>query len=329
MLNQIRGYSNNGLSTFKGNPRAYYFSHVRRWQSEREAGSGSMPLIFGQAWHSVMDHIWPLMTSNASLIDQDEAFSTFRETWIAEGGQDPFDLDEQDMKSLGVYNPFYTQDMIHEYIFAREKFLSDKELLEIEQPFAVPLDPSDKNLYYTGRMDKVLKDPSGKIYPIDHKTTAKGTREGRSVQPAWIDQWRNNAQILGYMFACYLQYGRVDGAYVDGALIHRHSHDVFPLIPILKDKSFLDYWLWSTRHQVDVIEQHILELEKLRKSRKIYDLSYMPAFPCTGCIFSCKWSDLCATSTNPEKDFPLDMPLPIGFTERSDDNGILEELGLK
>lgn len=327
MINQIRGYSNNGLSTFRNSNRAYYFSHVRRWQREGNKEQAN-PLVFGTAWHAAMDYVWSVYPPSDGGYDSRLGWNAFVDAWKDEGGQDPYTLDEQDMKDLGIYNPFNAQDMIHEYIYAREKFLSDKELLAIEKPFAVKLDIGDSNLYYTGRMDKVLKHGE-LIYPVDHKTTSKGTKGGHGIQQSWHDSWSPNTQIDGYLFACLQEYGRADKAYVDGALVHRHSHDVFPLIPVLRDRNALDYWLWQTRHTVDTIENHIKEVEKLRKNKRIYELPYMPAFPCHGCSGNCQWKQLCRSTTNPERDFPIDTPPPIGYVQRDDTQDILTELGLK
>jgi hypothetical protein len=261
----------------------------------------------------------------------DAAWEKFQNKWLSEDLINPYDMDEQDFKTLGLYNPFHFEEMLYPYITTREGFLKDKELLSIERPFAIPLDPSEKHIFYTGRIDKEIKDDKGRIYPIDHKTTTKGGKNGLSFQQSWMEQWSPNSQIDGYMFASLLEHGRVDGAYIDGALVHRHQHDTFCLLPILRQTEVMNYWLWHSRNTVDLIEKNVLELEKLRSSKKIYSLPYMPVFHCDGssCWDRCKWRDLCKSTTNPEKTWPVEEDPPLGFELRNDENNILNELGIE
>jgi len=163
-------YDNTRVSEFRRCPRRFYFRHVRDWTT-----LGTSPaLVFGSSWHEAMDTVWGCFKLGKQLSDEEiasVAFESFCNKWAAEG-MTPFDqMDADEMKQLKARTPMTAYEMIFNYVGERRGFLEDIEILDIEPPFAVPLDPDNPNLWYVGRLDKVWK-RRGDIHVMEHKTTS-------------------------------------------------------------------------------------------------------------------------------------------------------------
>lgn len=219
-------------------------------------------------------------------------------------------------------------EMLFNYIEDRKGMLRrDMILLEIEQPFAVPLDPDDESLVYVGRWDKViLHKPSDKrIIGIEHKTTAMYKKNG-PFRNEFIDAFSPNSQIDGYLYSMRMRYGeKVKSIWVDASLVHKDINDGFRFLPVERLFAQVETWLWEVRYWIDQIEVNLEALHQYQvetDARKAYPgghnskpLEYMPAFPkntvsCTQ-YGGCPYLDVCKMYANPET-----KEVPMGFIEK-------------
>lgn len=208
-----------------------------------------------------------------------------------------------------IRNAQTAMEMLFNYIEDRKNFLKNIELIEIEQPFAVPLDPSDQGLIYIGRWDKVIRE-KGQIKGIEHKTTTSYKKNG-PFQNAFMDGFSPNSQIDGYLFALSIRYGKaVSGILVDAALVHKDVHDGIRFIQVQRQFAQIETWLWETRYWINQIEANWEVYEKNDFSQA----EYLGAFPkntisCTQ-YGGCPYLDLCKAWSNPER-----YGNPPGFIE--------------
>ena len=302
-------YDNTRISAFRVCPRMFFYRHVKHWVPERL----SPALVFGGGWHEMMDVVWDRIANNPEMDAEDIAklsFKAFLDYW-AERGMTPIDeMDEDEVERLGARHPMNAYEMVYNYIDERRALLSSSELklLEIEIPFAVPLDPNNAQLFYVGRLDKVFSF-RGSVYVGEHKTTSEYKKDG-PFRDSFIDSFSPNSQVDGYAFAGHIKYGELfKGIWIDAALVHKQIHDAFKLIPIERLDSQLDAWLWETIYQVRQIEANKEQCSTLDPNDK-----YLAAFPknTSSCSMygGCTYRDVCRMIAN-----PLGRDAPNGFKE--------------
>ena len=296
---QDRYFDNTRIKDFRTCPRKFYFRHSRNW-----AGTGFMPaLVFGSAWHEAMDIVWEIMSKNdpQKLRTQEVAecgYEAFLTCWVENGGPDPKESDPFELDRLQPRVPMNALEMLYAYVDERRALFSRPgfELLAVEQPFAVPLDPEDATLFYVGRMDKIfaIKD---EIYVGEHKTSSLYSKAS-TFRSTYIDSFSPDSQIDGYLHAAHMLYGdKAKAVWVDAALVHKTVHDGFVLIPVERQHAQLDAWLWEARywiHQIEVNCSLTIDDEN----------SYMSAFPkntnsCQDFARNCPYIDLCKMWSNP------------------------------
>lgn len=292
-----RMVDNTMISDHRTCDRYFYYRHIRGLTPE----TTSPALVFGSAWHDAMDVVWKLLTKNPEIDTTkcaELAFLDWHINWKKAGfpGLDEMsgDIDYR----FAVRNPATALEMIYSYIEKRRSFISKCEMIAIEQPFAVPLDPRDNNLIYVGRLDKVVKH-EGEIKIIEHKTSSEYAK-GPGFKRSFADSFSPNSQIDGYLFAGRMLYGsHCRNILVDAALVHKEHHDTFAFFPIRRQEAHLDAWLWETRVRIDQIEANLSAFTKSPKSAP-----YMAAFPkntssCTK-YNGCQYLDLCKMWANPK-----------------------------
>ena len=117
----------------------------------------------------------------------------------------------------------------------------------------------------------------------------------------FLDSFSPNSQIDGYLHAARILYGdEVKACWIDASLVHKTVHDEFKIIPIERQFTQLDSWLWETRHWIQEIEGNWNALSDHGPENQ-YDMSddpYMAAFPkntgaCQDFARSCTYIDLC------------------------------------
>mgnify|MGYP004447363801 CR=1 FL=1 len=303
-----RYFDNTRVSEFKTCPRKFFYRHVMDWVSV----GFSPPLLFGSAYHAAMDAIWEHMGDSENARQsgtQDVAnlgFEAFMAEWIEGGGPELDDINEDWQYKLGFRNPMVALEMLYGYVderrslFQRDSF----ELISIEQPFAVPLDPEDETLFYVGRFDKIFRIKEGIIIG-EHKTTSLYAKVG-GFRSMFLDSFSPNSQVDGYLHAARILFGdEVKACWIDASLVHKTVHDEFKFIPIERQFSQLDSWLWETRHWIEEIEGNWSAVNDTMTEHP-----YMAAFPkntgsCQDFARNCPYIDLCKMWPNPvAKDLP-------------------------
>lgn len=303
-MSRDKYYDNTRISSGRRCLRRFLFRHVLDLESTVFADA----LAFGAAWHSAMDVIWQHMSQrevqNLNVQEiADEAYQAFILKWMAEGGPDPAEIGEEELKELSPRTPYIALEMIYEYIEQRKPFFADPtfELLHVERPFAVPLNPDDPSLFYVGRIDKIFK-KQGLIYGADHKTTTLYSKYS-GFRPMFLDSFSPNSQVDGYLHALHMIYGdKATSMWIDAALVHPTVHDVFKFIPVDRQEAQLDSWLFDTQYWIKQIESNWDRLNRLKESGS--DEPFLAAFPkntdaCLDFGRKCPFMNVCKMVPNP------------------------------
>ena len=309
ILRPLRLYDNSRISDFKRCPRYFLYRHGYDWTPVIKA----VPLIFGSSWHSGMDVVW----TNHAAVKKDfgdiakAAYEAFIKTWVENGMNHPEEMSIDDIEELGARTPQNAQEMLYEYIDARQQLFKEPsfELLAIEEPFAVPLDPNDDSLWYVGRLDKQFA-YRRHVIAGEHKTSSAYKKDG-FFRNDFVDSFNPNSQIDGYNYRMRMKYGeKSQGVWIDAALVHKTVHDGFKLIPINPQDQQIDAFLWEAHYWIDQIEAH----KAILKERSELDTPYLAAFPKNTSSCSnyggCPFADICRTTPNPAK---LKGVPPLGY----------------
>lgn len=315
----MRLYDNTRLSDFKRCPRLFFFRHVLGWVPK----GTKVPLVFGGAWHSAMEVVWGTITRQQDISAETltkAAYAAFLEHWEREGM--PANMSYEQIKELSPRTPGKAFEMIAAYVADRRSRFSDFEIIAIEQPFMVPLDPNDPELFYVGKIDKIVRYQGKKVLGIEHKTTTAYSKSN-SFKSLFLDSFSPNSQVDGYQYALHMLYpGEAGGVWVDAALVHKEE-EAFKFIPVEKQLRYLDSWLWDTREWIKAVEGQKAELCLTDSSDP-----YMRAFPkntnsCWDFMSACAYHHLCKAWPN-----PLGRDMPEEYEHRKWDP--LEEVkGLK
>lgn len=327
MPNQF--FDNTKVSTHRNCPRKYYYRHVEHLQ-----GDGKSPaLSFGLGWHDANDVMWAGLQAQENHVDIiKKAFLKWHERWTEDGFPGMDSISPEEEKELKARTPTTALQMIEAYVATRGNQIgpgAEFELIAIELPFAVPIYPDREDIWYCGRLDKVVRDRHGGIYIIDHKTTAMYKREG-GFRAAFLDSWSPDSQMDGYAFAAHMLYGdEFKGVYIDGALVHKTQTE-FCMIPVRRGIEQLDCWLWETRKEIESIKENMMQLKNAQGK------TFMPAFEkhtdrCFDYAAPCIYTDLCKGSANPYMEL-RNHGLPMGFIQEEwspFDVNKLNEIGME
>ena len=287
-------YDNTRVSTFKTCPRKFFFRHVKHWVADGNKAA----LAFGAAWHSAQEVIWPAMIKGLPKNEIAKlAFIAFVQEWTDQGFPHPDEIGYELEKELAPRTPGTAFEMILDYIDNRIPKVKDLELISVERPFIVPLDPDDDSVFYVGKIDKVVRQ-RGKVRAVEHKTTTLYKKDG-GFRSTFIDGFSPNSQVDGYLYALHMLWpGQVQGVWIDGALVHRNE-TAFMFIPVEKQEDQLHSWLWETRYWIDQIQAHKAALEECSPEDP-----FMAAFPrqtgsCQDYNTNCEYRDICRFKANP------------------------------
>lgn len=309
----FRIYSHSGLTTFERCERQALFSRVLKWKPE--GGRPNADLAFGNAWHKAMDVVWPGLNAGKPHSEVYEgAFTAFCDSWEADG-LPPFGTDINWYAEYKAKTPGVAGELLNEYIGKREGFIAECELLAVEEPFAVQLDPDDPGLFYGGFLDKVVK-RDGRVLVIEHKTTGAYSKDF-TFKSSFTDSFSPNHQIEGYLLATQQKWPSCDTIYVDGALAHANKKDgVIPgfcFEPVAPGPDMLDQWLWETLERVRRYEANKEVLYSIEAK-----LPYLPAFvrnteACYSFGRRCPYLDLCKGFANPLLGAGPEGEPPLGY----------------
>ncbi len=311
----VRLYDNTRLEAYRKCERQAYFRHIRGFVEDKIA----LPLAFGLAWHNTMDEVWKhLAYGDAAYPSADQltdtkdivhaAMKAFNDCWTGEGlpGLEAYsDLSAEDQKRYLPRTPVTAFEMLYNYIDTRRDFIESCELLEVERPFCVPLSKDEDDLFYVGRLDKVIRH-NGRVKIAEHKTTSSYATVG-GFRKTYIESFTPNSQVDGYLYILHMLYGdEAKGLTVDAALVHKQHHNFFTFIPVERTVDQLDAWLWETSVRVRQFDEDKAALRIMREEGNSDKLPYLPAFPkkpeaCTLYGRPCEYMALCKGWANPER----------------------------
>jgi hypothetical protein len=271
-------YDNTILSSYKDCPRKYFIRHRLNWRSE----GTSMPLVFGLGWHSGMSAVWVNAQSTPPPELVDLATEAFLATWTEQGL--PARPGIEQLERLGARTPATAREMYTSYINKRWRMLVECDVLADERPFAVPM-PGFENVWYVGRMDKVIQ-TGGQTVVVEHKTTTDYKIDG-GFNDAYLEGWNNDSQVKGYEFAGTLYYARDVQVWVDAALVHKKVHDAFKFIPIAHQVPILTEWVETTAEWI----------------RRLQSDTMFPKneSACNGKYGRCPYADICRSVADPRE----------------------------
>lgn len=279
-------YDNTKCSAYKNCPRYYFLRHVMNWK-----GQGiSMPLAFGGAWHAGQDIIW----QHAKTLDDQQlvegAMAAFWEHWVGEGL--PEELDGDTLAMIGNRSPDTAAQMYFHYINERRPMIEGCELLQVEQPFAVPMPNLDKT-WYVGRLDKTIR-YNGYLVVVEHKTTALYSKASK-LPYDYMDSWSVDSQVKGYQFGASMYYPEDHPqVWVDAALVHK-TERFQKFIPINHGTSIIKEWLTDAHEWVERIAS------ETRAWEQCGEVGTTGVFPknenhCYGKFGACGFLDVCRTT---------------------------------
>lgn len=310
--NIIRYFDNTRVSTAKNCLRMYYLRHKRDWVRDGKA----IALAFGSCWHESMDVVYGLTwTDKTNKEIHTLAVLRFNQKWVDEGYTPWEEMSPEEEDRCAPRTPGIAAEMLYNYIeLNRNRLKKNYTLVAIEPPFAVPLFPDNPNIFYIGRLDKVIQENStGKKIIVEHKTTTSYKKNG-PFRADWMESWSPNSQVDGYLYSANLVYdNEVKEIWIDAALVHKTVHDGFKFIPINRSFEMMNGWLYETRFWVNLIISQEEELERVREDDR--NIGYMPVFPKnTGSCShwaGCSLRDICKMIPNPE----IEMEPPLGYKE--------------
>lgn len=324
----IKLYDNSRLSDHRKCNRYFYLRHRRHFAPHGEMVAAN----FGSCFSKALDILWPAVKQglpDGTAIEL--AYDAFLNEWRSTYNFPRLDeMTDGQLATFGFRHDQTAARMLHAYLERRKNFIQSVEILSIEKPFIVPLDPGNPDLFYVGRMDKVIR-WNGRVWGLDHKTTSWYRKSG-GFAPEWIDGWELKNQPDGYLHALRMEYGsEAKGILIDGILVHA-KEDAGILKPIEKTISHTQAWMWELHHEMTIIAANDANLTAHRRGYPDETYDFMPAFPknengCISFMKRCPFFDICTTCADPEE---LTEP-PEGYTlERWDpfDKATLEKLGL-
>lgn len=278
--------------------------------------------MFGSAWHKAMEVIWAAISPPAIAPSKEVvckiAYAAFLKEWTDEGMPPPEEIDYEQEKEFSPRTPAQALEMIVAYVDQRYAHRADFELIAVEKPFAVPLNPDDPNLFYVGKIDKIVR-RRNKVLGIEHKTST-AYKKGGPFRGTFVDSFSPNSQVDGYLYALHMMFpDQVGGVWVDAALVHKNEEG-FMFIPVERQLQHLDSWLWEVREWIERVEADKIEAGNSRAASP-----YMKAFPkntnsCWDFNSACAYLGMCKAWPN-----PIDKPIPAGFTAKRWDP--LEHIG--
>lgn len=289
-MSDTKYFDNTRVSAWKTCNRMYFIRHVMHWQ----AISNATALTFGSGWHAGQDMIWD-QAKNMSKGDLATlAYAAFSMKWEEAGL--PLDMDLDTMKKFEPRTPAIAYEMFYEYVNERWDMLQRAKVIAIEKPFAVPI-PGMPNVWYVGKLDKVVEYNSMRLV-LEHKTTTAYATNG-NFRWEFVESWDMNSQVKGYEFGGSLHYGNIDQVWIDAALVHRTVHRAFKFIPVFHSYPIMEEWISGTAGWIADIIQETEEFEKVGELKP--GMFKKNEESCYGKYGPCAFVDICRSIHDPSK----------------------------
>lgn len=272
---------NSKISCAKQCFRKFYYRYKLDWVRD---GRKPAALAFGTAWHAAMDVIWGLYANNPAIPNDElvqTAMSAFKESWTEDGfpceDSEPFGIS---LAELEPRTPYNAMEMLYAYVDQRRQLMDRCKLISIERPFIVPLS-ADLSTLYIGKLDKTVELEGG-VSTVEHKTTSLYSKASK-IRPSFLDSFSPNSQIDGYTHAGKMLHGeKFKSVLVDVALVHKHVHDGFAIVPCRKLSHAMDEFLRDTTFWISQIKWCEAEGYWPKNTNSCFDYNQV-----------CPYADLC------------------------------------
>ena len=300
----MKFHDNSRLDDMRKCPRRYYWRHRRHF-----TGTGIYPpFIYGSAWHSALDTLWPLLSRDKQLRADEAigpAFAAFCKTWAEEGGA-PYDDSwglEQEEKYM-PRTPGIAYEMLKGYCDIRAELIGKCRVISVEQPFILEL-PGVKPDLYCGKIDKIVEYQKQK-WIVEHKTSTQFRKIGGIAAEA-IEDVVHGPQVAGQLhYGIGMWDSDFGGVMCDFSLVHKHHHDIHMLYPVDAGTAALKQWEFDVSSLVQDIREQDLRLNDIVNTEKdMLDPSVMRAYPrrqsqCHEKYGVCPYYETCMDYPNPE-----------------------------
>jgi len=314
---QILTYDNSRIKTYKKCPREFQLSHILYWAANKDAPA----LVFGGAYHEGMAKIFELKDKLPKADLLNAAMLAFDAEWEKRNGP----TTDEGLEMWFPRIPSVAATMLSNWLDKYKHWLSKIEVLEIEEPFAVPLFSRhqcpycmehlsesywENNKYclhchapltetmLIGRRDLVYKEGSKK-YCFDTKTSSMYVKIG-GFQRSFVDSFHIDSQIDGYYYTTIMTHGSCEAVVINACMTKKDHWDVFDMYPQYRDFNSLYQWYSETCLYVNRI------LSDLAKGSQMFTRN---PESCQTRFGSCKFHDICRVIHEPHKE----IAQPIGF----------------
>lgn len=258
-------------------PRQFFFEYVLGWRREYTSNH----LVFGQAWHEALEHLYK---TGFSIEELPTAYAKFLTIYRAElpettdswfKGKTP----ENALRGLIEYTKEYASDVyeikvLHTEVGGLVGIGRDREI-------AVKLD--------------LIGEKNGQVMALEHKT-------GSACGETWANQWKLSIQIGAYLHALMAYYpceGYFPYIYINGTFFYVKQRK-FMRVPITRSGEAMQNWLTTVHHLIDSIEADFAKLADCSDTDPVLDAFPMHPTACTS-YAGCQFHDLCTCVANPLK----------------------------
>ena len=314
---QILTYDNSRIKSYKHCMREYQLAHVLNWAPLGDAP----PLVFGGAYHEAIAAIFRYKDSVQQVELIDLAMTAFTEEWNKRNG--PTSIDELELWFPRTH--VTAEQSIHNWLKKYYGWLMQIEILEIEEPFAVPLfikhtcpyclEQHTEDVWenYTecpkckapltevlliGRRDLVYR-LNDKIHVMDTKTSTLYSTIG-GFQKQFVEQFHIDSQVDSYYYTTIMTHGSCESMVINAIQIAKNHWDVLEMYEYFRDYSSLFTWFSETARYVSSI---------LQSTKKGPEAFMRNPEACGTKYGFCKYYNICRTIYEPAKE----IAQPVGF----------------
>ena len=267
------------LNQFIDCPRRYFYRYILGWQPE----SPNNHLIFGEAWHKAMEHLYTNGFDDSNVL---KAFDKFNEVYRSHFSPEMDEMFEPKTPA----NAFI---VLARYAEKYQRDLEDFEVKYTEIAGTVSV-AEYRTLYF--RMDTILRRKSNdKMFSLEHKT---GSRLW-----LWQEQWPLDIQPGSYNHVLYCLYPshQVEGVWMNGSFFIKRKKDPYDFlrVPVHKSLQQMQVWFDTVNHYFSEIEKN-MEILKNETELQPTMLSF-PIRPadCLSWGRVCEFHDFCNAWPNP------------------------------
>lgn len=260
MNEDVRYINNSEIETFKECRRKWYLGYFLRYDRAEEEYTG--PLAIGNATHAILEAYYR---------------GTTVPNW-RERMRDPKEIELVEIMIEGY----------HEWL---EETGADAGLKieAVEEQLAVPLGViRGREVSLTGRLDLRFTTPDGRLYLVDHKTSASFNRT--------IGDLRMNTQLLRYAIMIHKVYGiHISGAIYNILRKVKRTAKAKPPFYLRETVHFSDTQFDNEWKHTQGLVEEIMRAEERLNAGEDSHIVCPPSFDYQRCSWKCPFFEICPT----------------------------------